>query len=254
MLPFSWPSLVVLSGALPFAAGFAPRGAPLRDHRDRRAATTSRGDRAAQPAPKVISKKPCPDDSIFTCITLRVPRDHFSSAANGPTFDVTFGLLKATGPRKGVFVTATGGPGTSGLAVADSYTERVRRGHHRELRHRLLRPARGRRVGAAPVPRGGPRVLHDRRRPDRLPRPGPCLRGAAKTFAHDCIDETGVDPSALPFFATRQAVEDLEAFRVYLKADKLDLYGESYGTQYVQTYAAAHPNRVRALTSTGRST
>ena len=51
----------------------------------------------------------------------------------------------------------------------------------------------------------------------------------------------------LPFLATRQAVEDLEAFRVWLKADKLDLYGESYGTQYVQTYAAAHPAHLHSL-------
>ena len=57
----------------------------------------------------------------------------------------------------------------------------------------------------------------------------------------------GIDPGLLPFLATRQAVEDLEAFRVWLKADKLDLYGESYGTQYVQTYAAAHPTRLHSL-------
>ena len=56
-----------------------------------------------------------------------------------------------------------------------------------------------------------------------------------------------MDPADLPFYSTRQAVEDLEAFRLYLGVDKLALYGESYGTQYVQTYAAAHPDHVASL-------
>ena len=45
----------------------------------------------------------------------------------------------------------------------------------------------------------------------------------------------------------RQAAEDLEQFRQYLGADKIQLYGESYGTQLVQTYAAAHPDRIAGL-------
>ena len=62
-----------------------------------------------------------------------------------------------------------------------------------------------------------------------------------------CLAETKADPADLPFYSTRQAVEDLEAFRIYLGVDKLALYGESYGTQYVQTYAAAHPANVASL-------
>ena len=36
-------------------------------------------------------------------------------------------------------------------------------------------------------------------------------------------------------------------FRQWLGADSLILYGESYGTQYQQTYAAAHPEHVAQL-------
>ena len=53
-------------------------------------------------------------------MTLGVPRDHF--AAGGPTWDVTFAIKRAAKERKGVFVTITGGPGSSGLASADDYT------------------------------------------------------------------------------------------------------------------------------------
>ncbi|MFN8629470.1 MAG: alpha/beta fold hydrolase [Chloroflexota bacterium] len=50
-----------------------------------------------------------------------------------------------------------------------------------------------------------------------------------------------------PYFSTRQAIEDLEAVREYLKVPKMHLYGESYGTQFVQTYATAHPDRIATL-------
>jgi hypothetical protein len=63
---------------------------------------------------------PCPD-SDFTCVKLTVPLDHFAKDSQ-QTIDVVFGVLPATGERKGMFVTATGGPGSSGLASADSYT------------------------------------------------------------------------------------------------------------------------------------
>jgi pimeloyl-ACP methyl ester carboxylesterase len=201
---------------------------------------------ASQPAPMVVQTKPCPD-SVFTCMTLRVPRDHFA-AAGGPTFDVTFGLLRASiSPRKGVLVTVTGGPGTAGLASADSYTA-------------AFDPR---------IPEQYDIVFFDQRgvgQSEALQCPGAALAfyttpalptvsaaqasayaRASKAFASDCITETGEDTSNLPYFSTRQAVEDLEAFRVWLTADKLDLYGESYGTQYVQTYAAAHPDHLHAL-------
>ena len=74
-----------------------------------------------------VKSGPCPD-SDFECITLAVPRDHF--VANSPTWEVTFGILRATGKKQGTFVTANGGPGYSGLSAADSYTERVPGGRH----------------------------------------------------------------------------------------------------------------------------
>ncbi len=59
--------------------------------------------------------------------------------------------------------------------------------------------------------------------------------------------ESGVAAEDLPLYATAQAVEDLEVFRQWHGAEQLILIGESYGTQYVQAYAAAHPDRVQAL-------
>ncbi len=236
--------LFVLSSTLPFAAAASPSTtAPSAGAATGPAIAPAIGPN--RPGPRVVSKKPCPE-SRFTCITLRVPRDHFSSASNA-TFDVTFALQKATGHRKGVFVTATGGPGTSGLAAADSYTDLFDPGITKNY-DIVFFDQRG--IGMS-EPLQCPDATLAFYSSDAIPTishaQALAYAAASKTYAHDCIEETGVDPSALPYYSTRQSVEDLEAFRVYLKADKIDLYGESYGTQYAQTYAAAHPNRVRSL-------
>ena len=69
----------------------------------------------------------------------------------------------------------------------------------------------------------------------------------AHTFADDCVREMGIPVEKLPFYSTRQAVEDLEVFRQAMGDEQLWLYGESYGTQYAQTYAAAHPDRLAGM-------
>ena len=201
---------------------------------------------ATPESPKVVRQRPCPD-SEFTCITLRVLRDHFGPA-NGPTFDVTFALLRASsGHRKGVFVTITGGPGTSGLAAADSYTAAFDPEIPEDYDLVFL-DQRG--IGLS-EPLQCPQSALAFYTSDAVPTVSAAqaraYSQAARTFARDCVKETGVDPSMLPYFSTRQAVEDLETFRAWLKVDQIELYGESYGTQYVQTYAAAHPDRVHTL-------
>ena len=192
------------------------------------------------------TQRPCPD-SIFTCVTLTVPRDHFA-APGGPTFRVTFAIHRASSsPRKGVFVTVTGGPGTSGIAAADSYTAAFDTRIVEDYDIVFL-DQRG--VGQSrplECPDAALAFYSFPGDPAENSAAGLAYAGAARRFARDCVTETGVRPSILPYFSTRQAVEDLEAFRQWLGAPRIDLYGESYGTQYAQTYAAAHPSRVRAL-------
>src|SRR5687767_10420902 len=65
--------------------------------------------------------EPCPYDSAFTCVTIQVPLDHFNPA-DTRTIPVVFAILPTSGDRKGMFVTATGGPGTSGVLLADFYS------------------------------------------------------------------------------------------------------------------------------------
>jgi pimeloyl-ACP methyl ester carboxylesterase len=195
--------------------------------------------------PPVVRQAPCPD-SIFTCITIRVPRDHFGP--RDATLDVTFALHRATATtRLGVFVTATGGPGTSGIAVADRYVAMLDPAIVRDYDLVFFDQRGTGRSSPFRCPDASLAFFASPRTPTLDNADALAYARAAKAFAADCIAESGIDPQLLPYLATRQAVEDLDAFRIWLRADKLDLYGESYGTQYAQTYAAAHPTHLKSL-------
>ena len=86
----------------------------------------ARSQAATQPATATAPiVKPCAKDMAegFECVTLTVPLDHFHDT--GKTTQVTFAIKRHTakGPGKGVFVTATGGPGTSGIQSAVDYRD-----------------------------------------------------------------------------------------------------------------------------------
>jgi len=186
---------------------------------------------------------PCPD-SDFTCVTLTVPLDHFNPD-DKRTMDVVFGVLPATDERKGMFVTVVGGPGGAGLQSADSYTSYFDASitEHFDI---VFFDQRG--VGQS----GGlqcAQAAADLYRAEwdaSTPEGEAALMETSRKFANDCVAEMG-NPEILPYLSTEQAVEDLEFFRDLMGDDKFWLYGESYGTQFAQTYAAAHPDRLAAL-------
>ena len=207
---------------------------------------------APEPAPSretteeildALGGAPCPD-SDFTCITLTLPLDHFDPG-NAATVDVVFGVLPATGERRGMLVTAVGGPGGSGLAVADSYTAAFDRSipSHFDV---VFFDQRG--VAAS----GGLQCVEAATAFYRAewdattPEGEAALADTARTFARDCVAEMG-NAELLPFLGTEQAIEDLEALRQAMGDEQFWLYGESYGTQFVQTYAAAYPDRLAGL-------
>ncbi len=191
-----------------------------------------------------VGRRPCPDESEFECITLAVPRDHFT--ADGPRWDVEFGVRRATGKRLGTYVVITGGPGSSGIASADNYTGYYPASipEHFDI---VFLDQRG--IGMShPIacPNATATFYASTVDPADLAQ-ARAAGDAARTYVEACLGESGADPADLPYYATRQAVEDLEAIREYLGVETMHLYGESYGTQYVQTYATAHPDRIATL-------
>ena len=67
-------------------------------------------------------------------------------------------------------------------------------------------------------------------------------QGAA--FAKQCLAKIDADTR---FYTTNDAVRDLDAVREALGADKINLYGGSYGTRFAQEYLRRHPEHVRAV-------
>lgn len=190
-----------------------------------------------------LGGRPCPD-SDFSCLTLSLPLDHFAPDS-GETIDVTFAVLPASGARLGTMVTVVGGPGASGIAVAGSYTAAL---DPRLVEHydQVYFDLRGVGLsGGLQCPEAALAFYLSDSRADTPAREAALLQ-AARTFAADCLAELD-RPDWVPYLSTRQAVEDLEAFRQAMGLGRMVLYGESYGTQFVQTYAAAHPEGVSAL-------
>jgi pimeloyl-ACP methyl ester carboxylesterase len=191
----------------------------------------------------LVKKEPCL--TTFECVTLAVPKDHFAPAG-GPTWNITFAIHRATGERKGTYVEITGGPGYSDIPDSDSYLDYYATSVS-DSYDMVYMDQRG-------IGQSGPiqctkaaAVYYASPARPQIPAERTAAAAAAQTFAKDCIAEAGVAEADLPFYATSQAIEDLEAVRDYLGVDKMDLYGLSYGTQFVQTYAAAHPDRIATL-------
>src|SRR5207244_4111006 len=57
----------------------------------------------------------------------------------------------------------------------------------------------------------------------------------------DCLGPNRV------FYTTHDHAEDIESVRLAVGADKLALFGGSYGTKQAVAYALAHPDRVERL-------
>jgi pimeloyl-ACP methyl ester carboxylesterase len=186
----------------------------------------------------------CFDGSAFTCVTFEVPLDHFNPS-DPRTLEVTFAVLPAGGERKGMFVTATGGPGYSGVASADYYLA----GFGEEVLDAfdiVFFDQRGLPYSGDQACPEAASAFYQRDARGKTPAQEAALKQSANTFSTECVNETS-DPSLLPYLGTRQAVEDLELFRQLVGDDQFWLYGESYGTQYAQTYAAAYSDHLAGL-------
>jgi len=194
---------------------------------------------------------PCFEDSAFTCITIDVALDHFNPA-DARTIPIVFAVLPASGARKGMFVTATGGPGTSGVLSADYYSSGFDPSIFAafdivffDQRGMGLSAGLPRLSGGLTCPFAATMYYQqDARGLTRTQEQA--LKKTAHTFATDCVNELR-NPDLLPYLGTEQAVEDLEVFRQIMGDEKFWLYGESYGTQYAQTYAAAHGKHLAGL-------
>ncbi|MFM7446670.1 MAG: alpha/beta hydrolase, partial [Tabrizicola sp.] len=183
---------------------------------------------------------PC-DGGSLSCTTLTVPLDH---NANDPskTLEITFALSFATNESRGILFYFVGGPGGSGLASADSYLSAFDPSLVENMDivfvdqrgtgpvHGLSCPAAQARFDTAPASLDDPEAI----------------LATAQAYVTACTEELDAD-DLLPVVTSDQAIRDSEAFRQAIGAPKVWLYGESYGTQFVQAYATQYPTAVRGV-------
>jgi pimeloyl-ACP methyl ester carboxylesterase len=158
--------------------------------------------------------------------TLAVPLDR--TKPDGESIDLK---VKVEGPKDApVFLFLSGGPGEPGV----SFLPRTRKwlGPVADKVRRVAFDQRGTGTQALNCPR----LQKQMGASDLSPPTQQAVTACASTIG---------DKRA--HFTTADTVEDIEALRIALHADKLILDGISYGTYTAQRYALAYPKRVRAL-------
>lgn len=177
----------------------------------------------------------CTAYSEFTCVKLSVPLNHFDPT-DTRRIKVAFAVRPASKTSHGLFVVATGGPGSSGILSADSYLS----SYSQKMLDRydiVFFDQRGiGRSGGLTCPKATAASRTDTQ----------ALTPATIAFVNACTAEL-TSTRLLPYVGTTQAVEDLADFRTALGDPDIRIFGESYGTQYAQAYAAAHPEGLKGV-------
>ncbi|HEY3674897.1 MAG TPA: alpha/beta fold hydrolase [Candidatus Tumulicola sp.] len=176
-----------------------------------------------------LALRPCDASATYYCGEIRRPIDSTGRIAG--SLDIAFTWLRHTQrnrPSSGTIVAAEGGPGDPSGASRDGY---------RALFAPLL-------------------ATHDLLMMDD--------RGTGRSGAIDCpslqrgwmtlaaIAHCGAQlgPRA-GLYGSAQAADDLDSLLTRLAIARVDLYGDSYGTFFVQTFAMRHPSRVRRVVLDG---
>ncbi len=162
------------------------------------------------------------------CAGVEVPEDHAAPAGRHIRLRVAVVRAAAAQAQPDLVTFLDGGPG--GAATEDYPSIAGAFEPLRKQRAVLLVDQRG---------TGGSNVL------DCEDEDGAALARAIEVL-RGCV--TRLAPRAAPqYYATSDAVEDLEAVRRALGSPRLDLVGVSYGTRMAQQYARRYPHAVRAL-------
>jgi pimeloyl-ACP methyl ester carboxylesterase len=185
------------------------------------------GSASAADGPRLTGSQPCPEAPGFTCSNLTVPLDHQGRVKG----ELGLQVAAQDGPApRGVLVFLTGGPGQPGAPFAA-------------------------RVGArlGPAIAGYRLVLIDQRGTGGNALQCPALQAQmgssdlalpTKSAVTMCAGAIG---ERRRFFGTDQTVQDLDALRRALAAQKLTLDGVSYGSFVAERYALRYPGHTARL-------
>ncbi|MEO9171341.1 MAG: alpha/beta fold hydrolase [Candidatus Baltobacteraceae bacterium] len=177
-----------------------------------------------------LTLQPCPDAPGYFCGTIARPLDPSGAVAGTVNVGFTYLLRRdAAAPSAGTIVAAEGGPGYPSGASRESY--RALFGPLLRTRDMVLMDDRGTgRSGAI----------------DCEP-----LQSAPVVLLRDVTRCGAALGARADLYGTGLAADDLNALLDALGIRDADLYGDSYGTFFVQVFAARHPSRVRSVSLDG---
>ena len=176
----------------------------------------------AAPASAALDFQPCATPKGVQCATVDVPIDR-SGRVPG-TFSLLVHRVPATrSSTRPPLVYLAGGPGQTNTALTALAAERFSAAvERRDLITFAQRGTGPTEIHCAAFERGDPPA----------------------TAVPACAEQLGEKRN---FFTSRDAADDLEDIRAQLGADKLALYGASYGTWVSLGYAIRHPQHVETI-------
>lgn len=178
------------------------------------------------------------------CSTLTVPVDQLDP---GPeTMDVRFGVHRAKESlRIGTLVIATGGPGSSGIDLAAYYLDSLSVSIVERFDLVFMDQRGVGRSGVLACPEAG---ADEPPWADVATGTVEALHVEARLWVGECLEEAGLELNpGLDRYGTRHAAADLDAYLDAIGAGDVIVYGESYGTELAQVYAASRPERIAGL-------
>jgi pimeloyl-ACP methyl ester carboxylesterase len=220
-------------------------------------ASAAPGDEIAAPTAQAPAWGACqqwvPDTSgipTAQCGTVSVPVNYANP--QGPQAQLAVIRIPATGDRLGVLMVNPGGPGASAVdAVAGMGAQLA----DTDIRRRFdLVGVDPRGVGhSTPQLRCRTDAQWDayRREPmaDYSPAGVAQIEGIYRELAQRCVDNMGAE--FLANVGTASGARDLDSVRAALGENQINYLGYSYGTDLGSAYAAAYPDRVRAMVLDG---
>ena len=171
------------------------------------------------------------------CGSIQTPLDPTDAAAG--TITVGFGWVPAASTPEGTIVAEEGGPGYPATGTATEYAAML--GGLLTHRNLLVVDARG-------TGRSNP---IDCEPLQSLPSPSPAFT-AAVTACGNQLDHTfrragGGWVHASDLFTTADTARDMALVLGDLQLGKVDLYGDSYGTYFAQSFLARYPQLLRSV-------
>jgi pimeloyl-ACP methyl ester carboxylesterase len=187
----------------------------------------------------------CASGGSTRCATVRVPVNY--QRPGGRRISLALTEVPATAPpaqRQGALLVNPGGPGASGLSLAQVVASGLSRPVAADYDIIGFDP-RG--VGSSSPAINCDPSFYSGVRPDYIPASQAAEQvqvSRARTFAAHCARKYRW---LLPYLTTRDVARDLNSIRAALGQQKISYFGYSYGTYLGQVFATMFPTRVKRM-------